>query len=113
MKQPIMLVTGASRGIGRALAQALAEAGSDVVLLGRDRKGAAAAVAEAVQCSVAKGGVGEPFDASTAMRAGIAKTQPHANQPPRDKLPAGQVLPGSGVGASGSHSSAALCSSVM
>jgi NAD(P)-dependent dehydrogenase (short-subunit alcohol dehydrogenase family) len=42
----VSVVTGASRGIGRALAQALAEAGSDVVLLGRDRKGAAAAVAE-------------------------------------------------------------------
>ena len=40
------VVTGASRGIGRALAQALAEAGSDVVLLVRDRKGASAALAE-------------------------------------------------------------------
>ena len=42
----VSVVTGASRGIGRALAQALAEAGSDVVLLVRDRKGASAAVAE-------------------------------------------------------------------
>jgi NAD(P)-dependent dehydrogenase (short-subunit alcohol dehydrogenase family) len=42
----VSVVTGASRGIGRALAQALAEAGSDVVLLVRDRKGAAAVVAE-------------------------------------------------------------------
>jgi NAD(P)-dependent dehydrogenase (short-subunit alcohol dehydrogenase family) len=39
----VSVVTGAARGIGRALAQALAEAGSDVVLLVRDKKGVAAA----------------------------------------------------------------------
>ena len=33
----VSVVTGAARGIGRALSQALAEAGSDVVLLVRDR----------------------------------------------------------------------------
>ena len=42
----VSVVTGANRGIGRALTQALAEAGSDVVLLVRDRAGASAAVAE-------------------------------------------------------------------
>jgi gluconate 5-dehydrogenase len=31
------LVTGASRGLGRAIAQALGEAGADLVLVGRDR----------------------------------------------------------------------------
>ena len=39
----VSVVTGAARGIGRALAQALAEAGSDVVLLVRDKKSVAAA----------------------------------------------------------------------
>ena len=39
------LVTGANRGLGRAFAQALAEAGADVVVLGRhqDRNEQAAA----------------------------------------------------------------------
>ena len=36
MSGKVSVVTGANRGIGRALATALAEAGSDVVLLVRD-----------------------------------------------------------------------------
>lgn len=42
----VSVVTGANRGIGRALVTALAEAGSDVGLLVRDPAGAAGAVAE-------------------------------------------------------------------
>ena len=42
----VSVVTGAARGIGRALAQALAEAGSDVALLVRDKAGVASAVKE-------------------------------------------------------------------
>jgi NAD(P)-dependent dehydrogenase (short-subunit alcohol dehydrogenase family) len=42
----VSVVTGAARGIGRALTQALAEAGSDVVLLVRDRESVAAALDE-------------------------------------------------------------------
>ena len=41
----VSVVTGANRGIGRALVTALAEAGSDVVLLVRDPDGASEAVA--------------------------------------------------------------------
>jgi NAD(P)-dependent dehydrogenase (short-subunit alcohol dehydrogenase family) len=40
----VSVVTGAARGIGRALTQALAEAGSDVVLLVRDKDSVATAV---------------------------------------------------------------------
>ena len=42
----VSVVTGGNRGIGRALATALAEAGSDLVLLVRDGEGAATTVAE-------------------------------------------------------------------
>jgi NAD(P)-dependent dehydrogenase (short-subunit alcohol dehydrogenase family) len=42
----VSVVTGGNRGIGRALATALAEAGSDIVLLVRDGDGTATAVAE-------------------------------------------------------------------
>lgn len=42
----VSVVTGANRGIGRALVTALAEAGSDIVLLVRDAATAAGALAE-------------------------------------------------------------------
>ena len=42
----VSVVTGANRGIGRALVTALAEAGSDVVLLVRDTEGAAEVIDE-------------------------------------------------------------------
>jgi NAD(P)-dependent dehydrogenase (short-subunit alcohol dehydrogenase family) len=42
----VSVVTGANRGIGRALVTALAEAGSDVVLLVRDTDGAAEVIKE-------------------------------------------------------------------
>ena len=48
----VSVVTGGNRGIGRALATALAEAGSDIVLLIRDRDHAAAAVTELQELGV-------------------------------------------------------------
>ena len=49
----VSVVTGANRGIGRALATALAEAGSDVVLLVRDTGAAAKAIKELESLGVA------------------------------------------------------------
>jgi NAD(P)-dependent dehydrogenase (short-subunit alcohol dehydrogenase family) len=48
----VSVVTGAARGIGRALTQALAEAGSDVVLLVRDKQSVASAVEELEELGV-------------------------------------------------------------
>jgi NAD(P)-dependent dehydrogenase (short-subunit alcohol dehydrogenase family) len=49
----VSVVTGANRGIGRALATALAEAGSDVVLLVRDTGAAVEAIKELESLGVA------------------------------------------------------------
>ena len=51
----VSVVTGANRGIGRALVTALAEAGSDVVLLVRDPDSAVDAVAELEALGVTRG----------------------------------------------------------
>ena len=49
----VALVTGASRGIGAAIARALAEAGADVAINYRNRAAEAEAVAEQVRPSAA------------------------------------------------------------
>jgi NAD(P)-dependent dehydrogenase (short-subunit alcohol dehydrogenase family) len=54
----VSVVTGANRGIGRALVTALAEAGSDVALLVRDPVGAAPVVEELQQLGVQAVAVG-------------------------------------------------------
>jgi NAD(P)-dependent dehydrogenase (short-subunit alcohol dehydrogenase family) len=43
------VVTGGSRGIGRAIALSLAQAGADVALTYRERRGEAEAVAEEIE----------------------------------------------------------------
>ena len=60
----VALVTGATRGIGEAIAQALAAAGAAVVLTGRDLAGAEAAAARVV------GAVGSVPRAGPAARGG-------------------------------------------
>jgi 3-oxoacyl-[acyl-carrier protein] reductase len=63
----VALVTGASRGIGRVIAQTLAEAGATVVLGARD----ATRLAEAVQEIEARGGKGEAVALDVAEKASV------------------------------------------
>jgi 2-deoxy-D-gluconate 3-dehydrogenase len=53
----VALVTGSSQGLGRAMAHALAEAGADVVVNGRDPAKLGPVVAELAACGVAATGV--------------------------------------------------------
>src|SRR5918997_5100113 len=46
LREKVVVVTGGTRGIGRATAELLAEAGATVVVTGRDENGAAKAAAE-------------------------------------------------------------------
>ena len=63
----VSLVTGASRGIGRAIAQAFAAEGAHVVLAARD----GAKLAEGVSAIQAKGGMAEALALVVADRASV------------------------------------------
>lgn len=69
----VSVVTGANRGIGRALATALAEAGSDVALLVRDPDGAADAVAELTQLGVRAVAVGADVTRPDEVRRSVTE----------------------------------------
>jgi len=70
MSGKVSVVTGANRGIGRALVNALAEAGSDVVLLVRDPGAAAETIAEVEALGVTATAVAaDVTDAATVQGA--------------------------------------------
>src|SRR5918994_5575583 len=73
----VSVVTGAKRGIGRALATALAEAGSNVVLLVRDTSGAGQAVEElqglGVTATAVDADVTQPDDVRRAVEEILAR----------------------------------------
>ena len=64
------MITGGSRGLGRAMAQALAEAGADLILVGRDESALEAAAKEIVPLgrwvAVLPGDIGTPEGAASA-----------------------------------------------
>src|SRR5688572_7002490 len=74
------LVTGGSRGLGRAMAQALAEAGADLVLVGRDPDSLAAARCELAglgrTVQTVPGDVGTPEGAAAACDTALNLGRP-------------------------------------
>ncbi len=67
----VSVVTGANRGIGRSLSTALAEAGSDVVLLVRDPERAAEVVAEVAALGVRAQAVAADVTDPAGVRAAV------------------------------------------
>jgi 3-oxoacyl-[acyl-carrier protein] reductase len=73
----VALVTGATRGIGTAVAAALASAGSAVVITGRDARSSVAAASAIADGSDAQGrvvGVAADVRDAAAMRSAVATT---------------------------------------
>jgi gluconate 5-dehydrogenase len=74
------LITGGSRGLGRAMGQALAEAGADLILVGRDEEALGAARAELSGLGrlvdVVPGDVGTPDGAAEACDAALNLGRP-------------------------------------
>ena len=74
------VVTGGSRGLGRAIAQGLAEAGADLILIGRDEEALEAARSELVALgrwvAVVPGDVSTPAGAEAACRQVLNRNRP-------------------------------------
>lgn len=74
------LVTGGSRGLGREMVLALAEAGADVILLGRDRSSLEATGTEVERrgraAALIQADVGQPLEAARACRTALEQHGP-------------------------------------
>ena len=74
------VVTGGSRGLGRAMAQALAEAGADLILIGRDAAALTVAAEELAatgrRTDTVVGDVSTPAGATAACQAALAVGRP-------------------------------------
>ncbi len=75
MKGKVTLVTGASRGIGRAIALRLAREGSDLALMARDQARLAEVAAEVSACGVNAYVCAADVADGTAMEAAVQKIQ--------------------------------------
>jgi NAD(P)-dependent dehydrogenase (short-subunit alcohol dehydrogenase family) len=64
------LITGGARGLGRTMAMALAEAGADIVLVGRSR---AACEATALELAAATGRAVRAFEGDVAVAADVTR----------------------------------------
>jgi gluconate 5-dehydrogenase len=75
-----LFITGGSRGLGREMALAIAEAGADVVLVGRDRDSLATTGQEIERrgrtAALIQADVGQPADAERACRIALERHGP-------------------------------------
>jgi 2-deoxy-D-gluconate 3-dehydrogenase len=75
LKGRVALVTGGTRGIGRAIAACLAEAGASVIVTGRDAAKAKAVADEMIAAGQTAGSLGADLEDDTAVEGLIPRVQ--------------------------------------